>query len=97
MSNSVETEPKHVKRAIRTHGERVKRRELQQALSSFETNGTLTDAQRATLVKMATEIVDGVLSPTLTALDDSTVCEETVHTAIELYEIDDIDEPHELR
>ena len=87
--NPDETDATQARRAIRTYGERITRRELRQAFSQLEANGSLTDEQRATVSQMASAIVGSLLAPTLDALDEHSTCDDAVRTAVELYDADD--------
>lgn len=74
-----------VRTAIRTHGERIKQRELRQAMSRLDAEASLTPAQRRILREMASEIVDSVLASPEAALaetDDAA----TLRTAVELFD-----------
>lgn len=74
-----------VRAAINTHGERIKQREVQQALQKLDANGELTEAQREIVEEMATVMLDELLSTpdaVLAAADDP----ETLRTVVELFD-----------
>jgi glutamyl-tRNA reductase len=78
-------EPAAVRAAIHIHGERIKQRELQQALGKLNADGELSDTQRRIVEEMATAILDELLSTpdaVLAAADDP----ETLQTVVELFD-----------
>lgn len=77
-----------VRAAIRIHGERVKQRELRQAMNRLDAEESLTPAQRRILREMATEIVDSVLASPAAALADTDDA-ATLRTAVELFDPND--------
>ncbi|WP_411968864.1 hypothetical protein [Haloferax sp. YSSS75] len=89
MTDPTEADSNDAKRVVHTYGEDVKRRELQLAFNRLEAKGTLTDEQRATVSQMASAIVEGVLGPTLDALEEAPACDDTAQTVVELLDADD--------
>lgn len=86
-SEADETDPEAVRQAIRDRAEHRKRRELQKAANQLEAHGGLTAEQRQIITQMATAILDGILAaPESTLKDASAYDEDTVRTAIELFD-----------
>ncbi|WP_161631401.1 hypothetical protein [Candidatus Halobonum tyrrellensis] len=78
-----------VRRALRRRRRAVKRREVRTAMDRLEARGQLTARQRRTVERMATAIVEEVLSPSEAALvDESRRTEEVVATVVKLFDLD---------
>lgn len=78
-------EPAAVRAAIHSHGERIKQRELREALHQLDATEELTEPQRRIVESMATAILDELLSTpdaVLARTDDP----ETLRTVIELFD-----------
>lgn len=82
-----ETDPEAVRQAIRDRAADIKCRELRKAINQLETHGDLTSEQRQIITQMATTIVDEILAaPESTLRDASAYDENTVRTAVELFD-----------
>lgn len=76
-----------VKQSIRSHGERIKQQELQQAETRLEAHGTLPSDQRQIVDEMATAILDEILSSPESVLEADDHDPETVRTAVDLFDL----------
>lgn len=78
-------DPAAVQQAIRTHGERIKQRELQQAMHRLAAETSLTPAEQQVVEEMADSLLDELLATpesVLAAADD----EDTLRTVVELFD-----------
>jgi glutamyl-tRNA reductase len=78
-----------IQQAMSRHSERIRRQELQQAVSQLKAYGTLTPEQRKIVDEMARAITDEILSSPESVLDDTAAYDaETIQTAVDLFDPD---------
>lgn len=88
-ADAAEIDPEVAREAIRDSAEELERRELERAVDRLEARGTLTPAQRRTVARMATAIVDALLAAPESTLRHASACDEdAVRVAIELFDPD---------
>ena len=74
---------------VRAHAERIKRRELETALTKLDGQGDLTRTQRETVARMADALVTELVAPPTQALRASQSPDRPdVRTALELFDPD---------
>ncbi|TQQ78745.1 glutamyl-tRNA reductase [Halonotius terrestris] len=82
-------DPTAVRHAIRAYGEQIIQQELQYAFSRLRVHGTLMPEQRRVVNKMATAILDEVLSSPESILENpSRYDTKTIRTAVDLFSPD---------
>lgn len=74
---------------LRDRAERIKQRELDEAVSRIDAHGELTPAQRDVLVEMATQITETIVGPP-DAVERATASPEfDVEGLVRLFDLDD--------